>query len=235
MVSSPTLTREASSVDMNDPRTITIASRQTCHGTAGSSPDPSVCAADGSTTANPFVGIPIMGIPIIGVPRNWSYTPVMAATHNARQQESSTKAEAEPSPLLDLPAFALVRLGRNTHAAVRAAFTQAGLSARTHFVLLCLHEYGQLSQRELADHVDMDRSDLVRLLDELEDSEQVRRDTDPHDRRRHVVSITPRGNRTLRRGQHLVDHATETVLSGLGPGDQATLHRLVRHALDTPN
>jgi len=149
----------------------------------------------------------------------------------------ATTPDARPagaSPLLDLPAFALVRLGRYAHAAVRAAFAEAGLSARVHFVLLCLREHGRLSQRELADQVDMDRSDLVRLLDELEEAGQVRRDADQRDRRRHVVSITPRGTRTVRRGQHLVDRATETVLSGLGPGDQAALHRLVRRALDAP-
>ena len=137
-----------------------------------------------------------------------------------------------PPVLLHLPAFALSHLGRVARTALKNAFTREGLSARAHFALLCLSEYGDLSQRELADHIAMDRSDLVKLLDELERSGQVRREPDPRDRRRHVLSITPAGAKTLVAGEEIIDRATDEVLARLSPEERAVLHRLTLHALD---
>jgi DNA-binding MarR family transcriptional regulator len=134
--------------------------------------------------------------------------------------------------LLDLPAFALARLGRLVRGAVRGAFEDEGKSWRAHFVLLCLHDYGELSQRELADHISMDRSDLVKLLDHLERAGLLRRAPDPDDRRRHLLSITPLGTETCQEGQHLVATATDRVLAGLDADQRALLHQLVLQAID---
>lgn len=145
--------------------------------------------------------------------------------------EPRKEPEAASSALLDVPVFALVHLGRLAHALVRGAFADAGLSARTHFVLLCLREDGRLSQRELADRVSMDRSDLVKVLDRLERSGHLRRERDPHDRRRHLLSITPVGEETLRHGEDLLTQTTRRTLAGLDPEQQTQLHRLVRQAV----
>jgi DNA-binding MarR family transcriptional regulator len=135
--------------------------------------------------------------------------------------------------LLRLPGFALARLGRITRSSIRAAFVDHDLSARDHFVLVCLDEHGELSQRELADHLAMDRSDLVKVLDELERVGHIRRDPDPRDRRRHQLSITPAGSKTLLRGSRIVEDATHTVLARLTTTEQTTLRDLVLRALDT--
>lgn len=138
---------------------------------------------------------------------------------------------SRPPVLLHLPGFALSHLGRIVRAGIKDAFADEGLSARAHFVLLCLADEGELSQRELADRVAMDRSDLVKLLDELEQADQVRRSPDPRDRRRHLLSATPAGLRALKRGEHVVDRATDQVLVRLSAKERATLHRLVLRAL----
>jgi DNA-binding MarR family transcriptional regulator len=48
-----------------------------------------------------------------------------------------------------------------------------GVSLRAHFVLVCVSEYGELSQQQVADQIAIDRSDLVKLIDQLEALEQV--------------------------------------------------------------
>jgi DNA-binding MarR family transcriptional regulator len=78
----------------------------------------------------------------------------------------------------------------------------------------------------------MDRSDLVKLLDELELSGQVRREPDPRDRRRHVLSITPAGVKTLSAGEDIISQATEDVLKRLSPEQRTVLHQLTLQALD---
>ncbi|WP_255949599.1 MarR family winged helix-turn-helix transcriptional regulator [Streptomyces odontomachi] len=151
----------------------------------------------------------------------------------AASPDPQKEPERASGALLDVPVFALVRLGRLAHAVVRGAFADAGLSSRTHFVLLCLREDGRLSQRELADRVSMDRSDLVKVLDHLEHSGHLRREPDPHDRRRHLLSITPAGEQTLRRGEDLLTEATQQALAGLDAEQQTQLHRLTLQALAT--
>jgi MarR family transcriptional regulator, lower aerobic nicotinate degradation pathway regulator len=141
---------------------------------------------------------------------------------------------SQESGLLEVPVFALAQLGKLAHATVHNTFADAevqGMSARTYFVLRCLHEDGQMSQRELADRTSIDRSDLVKLLDRLEDSGHLRRAADPRDRRRHVLSVTPAGTAVVEQGRQLLQDACDEVLDGLDSRERATLQRLVRRAL----
>ncbi|KIZ16626.1 MarR family winged helix-turn-helix transcriptional regulator [Streptomyces natalensis] len=144
----------------------------------------------------------------------------------------STEEPLERPPvLLHLPVFALAHFGRVARGAAKNAFAGQGLSSRAHFVLLCLDEYGELSQRELSDRIAMDRSDLVKLLDELERTGQVRRQPDPRDRRRHALVITAAGMETLKQGERILHQATDEVLARLSTEQRAELQRLVLQAL----
>lgn len=140
-----------------------------------------------------------------------------------------------PPVLMQLPGFAISHLGRKVRGAMKSAFAREGLSTQAHFVLLCLAEYGQISQRELADLLEMDRSDLVRLLDAMEGEGDIQRRPHPGDRRRYALSVTPRGMETLERGAHLVHEATDAALARLDSDERETLHRLVLRALDVPD
>lgn len=139
---------------------------------------------------------------------------------------------SRPPELLRLPGFALAHLGRVVRGNIRAAFVDHGLASQVHFVLACLDEYGTLSQRELADRLAMDRSDLTRLLDKLEEAGEVRREADPKDRRRYRLSITRSGKTTLKQGVQIMEEATNKVLAGLTTQERATLEHLVLRALE---
>jgi MarR family transcriptional regulator, lower aerobic nicotinate degradation pathway regulator len=139
---------------------------------------------------------------------------------------------SRPPVLLRLPVFALSRLGQTARAGAKAAFDREGLSWRAHVVLLCLHEHGDLSQRDLAGLISMDPSDLVRLLDEMQRAGHLRRRPDPRDRRRYVVSITADGTDALHQGERIMDRATDEVLAPLTPDERETLNALVLRALD---
>ncbi|MFJ8470930.1 MarR family winged helix-turn-helix transcriptional regulator [Kitasatospora sp. NPDC094011] len=137
------------------------------------------------------------------------------------------------SPIMGrLPLFALSRLGRVARQGIRDAFESEGLSWRAHVVLLCLQGRDGLSQRELAELSATDPSDLVKLLDGMERAGQVRRDPDPHDRRRRVLTITQGGVEALHHGEAITDRATDRVLSRLDLADRELLHGLALRALD---
>lgn len=141
---------------------------------------------------------------------------------------------AHPEGLLRWPSYALGQLHRRARSQTEAALDAEGLSMRTHFVLVCLSEDGELSQQQVCDRVAVDRSDMVRLIDRLEAADQVIRGRDPADRRRHVLSLTPAGAMALQRGEQIIGRVTDEVLSSLTTDERRTLHRLTLRALGEP-
>ena len=107
-------------------------------------------------------------------------------------------AQAGPSRelLLSTP-FLLKRLGFAVKERSHAAFEGTGLQPQHHAVLSLLDEGARETQGTIADALGYVRSQLVGLLDELEERGFVERRRDPDDRRRHLVSLTPEGKRAL--------------------------------------
>ena len=139
-----------------------------------------------------------------------------------------------PQGLLRWPTYALGQLHGLTRSRVDTALNEKGLSVRAYFVLACLAEYGDMSQQQVADRIAMDRSDLAKLIDQLEQRSQVIRRPDAGDRRRHALSLTPKGKRDLQRSERIIEHVTSETLSRLTLDERRTLHRLTLQALGEP-
>ena len=73
----------------------------------------------------------------------------------------------------------------------------------------------------------MDRSQLVGVLDSLEERGLIERQRDPSDRRRHMVSLTAEGQRQLIKIRAITKRLQDELLAPLDAGDQETLHRLL--------
>jgi DNA-binding MarR family transcriptional regulator len=148
--------------------------------------------------------------------------------------EFQTDPLPRPRQLLRWPTYVLGQLSRTAATRLDVALSQEGLSLRTHQILGCLVEFGQVSQQQVCDAIAVDRSDMVRLLDQLEDLGQVVRDRDPADRRRHLLTLTPTGRSALARGERVIARVTDEVLSNLSGAERRTLHRLALRALGEP-
>ncbi|WP_051163669.1 MarR family winged helix-turn-helix transcriptional regulator [Nocardia brevicatena] len=135
------------------------------------------------------------------------------------------------------------RIGGQLYLAHRYARAAANRALRTHRlelrhlgVLSCLAEAGPLSQRALVDRLQLDKSSMVYIVDELERQGLAARRKDERDRRSYAVSITPNGRARLAAAESTAEEVMTELLASLSPGDRRQLHdllaRFVEHAAD---
>jgi MarR family transcriptional regulator, lower aerobic nicotinate degradation pathway regulator len=132
-----------------------------------------------------------------------------------------------PEELVASPTFLLKRLGFNAKERSMKAYEQTGLHPYHHGILTVLGERSLETQGAIADALGYDRGQLVGLLDELEERGLVERRRDPNDRRRHIVRITPDGEKTLRRLRALSKQIEDEFLSPLNDEERGNLHALL--------
>ena len=133
-----------------------------------------------------------------------------------------------PRRVSDRPTWLLSRAHTRAHALLSAAFAAQGVRGYHFRLLAALEDLGPASQAELGRAAGVDRSDVVATLDDLVASGLARRDPDPTDRRRNVVTLTRKGGRTLDRLDRVLDGVQEEVLGPLTPAERTTLVRLLR-------
>src|SRR5450755_3901157 len=98
--------------------------------------------------------------------------------------------EQQSLPLLDH----LARVGRR---AAELSMSPGGLRPRHLIALRLLSEQRPVSQQGLADALSLDPSNVVGLLNELEERGLITRRRDPADRRRHIVELSAAGANEL--------------------------------------
>jgi MarR family transcriptional regulator, lower aerobic nicotinate degradation pathway regulator len=108
------------------------------------------------------------------------------------------------------------------------------LTARPDFaVLAALEEYGALSQADLGRRLGLDRNDVSGIVTRLESGRHVDRQTDPANRRRNVVTLTPSGKRYLEEIQRHADAAQDDLLIGLSATERRQLNELLAKLLNS--
>jgi DNA-binding MarR family transcriptional regulator len=129
--------------------------------------------------------------------------------------------------LSDRVLWALGRASMQSQRLVRHHMTQAGIRTQHYHVLASLADDGPGAQATLADRIGLDRSDLVTLLDELEELKLLARQVDPADRRRKIVTITPAGEKQLDSMDQLIYAAEAELLKPLTATERKTLLALL--------
>jgi DNA-binding MarR family transcriptional regulator len=148
--------------------------------------------------------------------------------------DSVPKRIVQPEQLLRGVGYTLSQLSRMSRDVVGGPLESEGFSLRAHWVLNCLRQKGELSQQQVCDALGIDRSDMVRLVDDLEQRGLVIRTKDSRDRRKHLLSLTKDGKAASKRTTELVERATDEALAALSPIERQLLHRLTLKALGQP-
>src|SRR5260370_18702197 len=142
---------------------------------------------------------------------------------------ADTEAEEPRQQVLPLIEH-LARVARRAYEA--GHFVEAGcLRPRELVALSLLYEHGPLSQQALGEALSLDPSNVVGLLNELEERGLITRQRDAADRRRHIVSLSPAGKEAVApRGRQLTEGGDD-VLKALSPAERASLRELLTRAV----
>jgi DNA-binding MarR family transcriptional regulator len=132
--------------------------------------------------------------------------------------------EQQLLPLLDH----LARVGRR---AAEASMSPGGLRPRHLIALKLLREHGPTSQHGLAEALSLDPSNVVGLLNELEERGLIARRRDPADRRRHIVELSAPGADELCLAEGRLSRVEDDLLGALSAEERATLYRLLARAV----
>ncbi|MBZ9595788.1 MarR family winged helix-turn-helix transcriptional regulator [Streptomyces erythrochromogenes] len=116
--------------------------------------------------------------------------------------------------------------GAVTQTRMKRALGAAGLTPRHAMTLMHL-EGGPISQRALADRLEVDPSVLVGVLNDLEGEGLAERRRDPADRRRHNVAITPAGEAALTKTNAALDEVEDGMFAGLSAQERDHLRALL--------
>jgi DNA-binding MarR family transcriptional regulator len=140
-----------------------------------------------------------------------------------------------PSEQLLTPAAArstvlITRLARAMRRQFDRAVAPLGLRARHLVCLTHLKDHGASAQGTLIDALGLDASNLVALLNELEDAGLIVRSRDRADRRRGIIELSAEGERMLLEVDRALEAVDDEILAALSADERATLNELLARA-----
>ncbi|RKS68415.1 DNA-binding MarR family transcriptional regulator [Actinomadura pelletieri DSM 43383] len=112
--------------------------------------------------------------------------------------------------------------------AMNDALRPVGIDVRGLSMLFALELYGPSSQRRLIDVTGIDKSTMVRVVDELEEGGLVRRERAPTDRRAYSITMTADGERALARARRVGVEVGDRLFGGYRPDERRQLVDLLR-------
>ena len=139
-----------------------------------------------------------------------------------------------PARLKAKSTWLISQVAARSHGLLTERLAAAGARGYHYRLLAALAEFGPSSQASLGRRTRMDRSDVVAAVGELAAEGLVERAADPADRRRNVVTLTPRGTVRLERLDQVLAAVQDVLLAPLSGAERAELARLLARLLDSP-
>jgi DNA-binding MarR family transcriptional regulator len=137
-------------------------------------------------------------------------------------------AGALSNDLQDDISFLLARANALSVSAGNAALSVQGLRVRSYSVLALAVGSARPSQREIAEYLRLDPSQVVALVDQLQARGLVRREPDPVDRRANVVFATEDGQALYKEASASAGAAEAELHRALTDAEREQLSALLR-------
>jgi DNA-binding MarR family transcriptional regulator len=124
----------------------------------------------------------------------------------------------------------LDHLARRMRLRSEAVLAPLGLRPRHLVALTVLRDGGGSTQQALAATLEMDGTNIVGLLNDLEAKNLIERRRSPEDRRRHMVELTKTGATQLSNVEFALSSVEDEVLGALDETQRETLYSLLHQA-----
>jgi DNA-binding MarR family transcriptional regulator len=124
------------------------------------------------------------------------------------------------------PTLLMIKLGRITMHRFGEALEPFGLKPRHVAALIELRDSGELTQQSLCGALHLDPTNLVAILNELEERGYARRRRDPSDRRRHIVEISKKGLAVIEKVTEVMDGVEDDLLADFSAAEREQVARL---------
>jgi DNA-binding MarR family transcriptional regulator len=139
--------------------------------------------------------------------------------------EPSVAAGQQILPLID-------HLARISRRAADAAMADGSLRPRHVIALTVLSERGPMTQHAVGAALRLDPSNVVGLLNELEERGLITRRRDPADRRRHIVELSTAGSGEVTQTRDQLGVVEDDLFKTLTADERATLYGLLSRAVE---
>lgn len=136
-----------------------------------------------------------------------------------------------PRSILDREGALLVIAARTGQEMASKRLERLGLTVRVCGVLNLLRDEGPKSQQEIGELLNIDRTTMVEIVDELEKQGIVRRERSQRDRRTNAVTLTASGKVKQKRAAEAFDAAADEFFSPLGAAERQRLASLLRRLI----
>ena len=134
-----------------------------------------------------------------------------------------------PESLLQFPSFLLLQLAREARR-IALQLPQDDLRMPHVTVLSSLEWFGPAAQKDISRRLQIDASDLVSVLDDLEERGLVQRQRDDRDRRRYLVTITTKGAGALHRRMVSMQKLNDILFGALSQSERDQLREMLVRA-----
>jgi DNA-binding MarR family transcriptional regulator len=151
---------------------------------------------------------------------------------NVPRVAKDTRQSAPPGIAKQWPTLLMIKLGRITLHRFTEALEPFGIRPRHVAALIELRDSGELTQQTLCGQLHLDPTNLVAILNELEQRGYAIRRRDPEDRRRHLVEVSKKGIAVIDKVSEVMDGVEEDLLDGLEPAEREQLEGLLTSMWD---
>jgi DNA-binding MarR family transcriptional regulator len=129
--------------------------------------------------------------------------------------------------------YLLSAAGRLIRDRVELALSEVGLRNKEFGALIVLATEQVAAQGVVGQRLQMDKSMMVSLMDQLEQQGFVERQRNPRDRRAYDLRLTDAGWAKLAEAQQVVSEVEDGMLAALDDTQRATLSKMLVQIMDT--
>jgi DNA-binding MarR family transcriptional regulator len=140
--------------------------------------------------------------------------------------ESGTRADVACSVLIS-------QLARGMRRRLEQAVTPLGLRPRELLALQHLRDRGPSAQQTLVELLGVDATNLVAVLNSLEDAGLIGRRRDRADRRRAIIELSPKGEKLLADLDRAFRQIDDEILASLSDAERERLGALLAQAVES--